>query len=208
MGLDIYFSRVERAKKAELEPQIKQLKEQLEPIDEKLNELTYGTEEYNKVYKEYDDIQDKIDELVGQFLTGAGSFRKVNFLVHFFEYVENQTDLVISKDQIEDLVEACGIVLNTRKSINEKIAYCEKCKKENAEYKEKYEHYVRRIAELTEELENTCKLYLPTISGFFFGSTYYDQDYFENVAEVKEHFSKLLKTTDFDTTDIEMYCWW
>lgn len=48
--------------------------------------------------------------------TEVGYFRKVNFLVKFFENkgfdVENQTPLHIYKEDVEELIEACKMVLD------------------------------------------------------------------------------------------------
>lgn len=78
-----------------------------------------------------------------------GYFRKVNFLVKFFEEkgmdVENQRPLKIFKEDVEELARLCKKVLNDHS--------------------------------LAEEL-------LPTCSGFFFGPTKYNDDYFECVQNV------------------------
>lgn len=81
-----------------------------------------------------------------------GYFRKVNFLVGYFEGlgfdVENQTPLEISKEDAEVLLSRCKQVLKKH--------------------------------ELAEEL-------LPTTEGFFFGSTDYDDNYFEDVKAVRDY---------------------
>lgn len=84
--------------------------------------------------------------------TEIGYFRKVNFLVKYFEDlgfdVENQTPLSIKKDQAIELRDRCRRVLDNH--------------------------------DLAEEL-------LPTMSGFFFGSTNYDEYYFEDVQSVLDY---------------------
>lgn len=86
-----------------------------------------------------------------------GYFRKVNFLVKFFEDkgfdVENQTPFEISKEQAKELLERCKEVL-----------------KDNSKGQE----------------------LLPTMDGFFFGSTDYDEYYYEDVKEVKNYIEKTL----------------
>lgn len=90
-----------------------------------------------------------------------GYFRKVNFLVKYFENkgfdVENQTPLDISKEEIEELIDRCEKVLQNN--------------------------------DLAKEL-------LPTMSGFFFGSTDYDEYYFDSVKEVLEYCKTLLPMFD------------
>lgn len=93
-----------------------------------------------------------------------GYFRKVNFLVSFFqEYgldVVDQKPFSITKDMVEDLLNRCNKVL---------------------------------------ENNNLAEDLLPTMNGFFFGPTEYDEWYFKDVKNVKlfietsllNHFDKL-----------------
>lgn len=87
-----------------------------------------------------------------------GYFRKVNFLVKYFEDtcgldVEKQFSLRIDKEDIEELKNRCKEVLDDHSK--------------------------------AEEL-------LPTMEGFFFGSTDYDEYYFEDVQEVYDYCLYLL----------------
>ena len=96
-----------------------------------------------------------------------GYFRKVNFLVKFFEKkefdVSNQTPLVIKKEDAEELLSRCEKVL--------------------------LDH--SKGPEL-----------LPTMSGFFFGSTDYDNYYYDDVEAVRDYVKdKLLP--EFDTLEEE-----
>lgn len=79
-----------------------------------------------------------------------GYFRKVNFLVKFFEergFKREWRAVNVTLDDVEELLEACKQVLADHSK--------------------------------AEEL-------LPTCDGFFFGSTDYDEWYFDDVKEVKE----------------------
>ena len=96
-----------------------------------------------------------------------GYFRKVNFLVKFFEKkgfdVSNQTPLVIKKEDAEELLYRCEEVLLDRSKGPE---------------------------------------LLPTMSGFFFGSTDYDNYYYDDVEAVRDYVKdKLLP--EFDTLEEE-----
>ena len=96
-----------------------------------------------------------------------GYFRKVNFLVKFFEKkgfdVSNQTPLVIKKEDAEELLSRCEEVLLDRSKGPE---------------------------------------LLPTMSGFFFGSTDYDNYYYDDVETVRDYVKdKLLP--EFDTLEEE-----
>lgn len=90
-----------------------------------------------------------------------GYFRKVNFLVKFFEDkgfdVESQTPMIIYREDVEEL-----------KSL------CEKILEDNSKAKE----------------------LLPTMSGFFFGNTKYNEYYFKDIALVKEWCDQTLPKFD------------
>lgn len=100
-----------------------------------------------------------------------GYFRKVNFLVRFFEKrgfdVEHQTPLAIKKEDVEELLSKCEEVLKDPP----------------------------RGSEL-----------LPTMSGFFFGSTKYDEYYYEDVKSVRDYIkNKLLPEFDTLESDENIY---
>ena len=97
----------------------------------------------------------------------VGYFRKVNFLVKYFEElgfdVENQIPFQISKGDVIDLLNRCNDVLNDNSK--------------------------------AEEL-------LPTMSGFFFGDTVYDEYYFDDVKDVKNFIEETL-LPEFDSLNGE-----
>lgn len=97
-----------------------------------------------------------------------GYFRKVNFLVKFFESkgfdVEHQTPLSISKEDVLDLLSRCNKVI---------------------------------------EDNSKAKELLPTMHGFFFGSTDYDEYYYRNVKRVKEYIENTLLPEINDTKEDE-----
>ena len=49
---------------------------------------------------------------------------------------------------------------------------------------------------------------LPTQAGLFFGSTDYDDLYFDDVQNVKEKFEEVLADFDMDEDILIMHCWW
>ena len=49
---------------------------------------------------------------------------------------------------------------------------------------------------------------LPTSSGFFFGSTAYDDWYFEDLSETIDIINNVLDTTDWENEEIYYYEWW
>lgn len=108
-------------------------------------------------------------------LKTLSTFRKVNFLVRFFESkgldVEQQKPLTIKKAWCEELKNKCEQVLQ--------------------------DHSV-------------AKELLPTRSGFFFGSTEYNDYYFQDVKEVKDFLESLIPSFDTlsDTEHIDFEIWY
>ena len=97
-------------------------------------------------------------------------FRKVNFLVRYFQYKKNLSLEKISTPKVQLLLDYCTKVLGDRS-------------------------------------EETSKKLLPTQDGFFFGSTEYDQWYYEDVERVYETFKEILDDLS-DDEDLFMCCWW
>lgn len=98
-----------------------------------------------------------------------GYFRKVNFLVKFFEEkgfdVEHQTPFSFNKGTAEELLDLCNQVLQNH---------------------------------------SKAKELLPTMSGFFFGSTDYDEYYFKDVEKVKNWIEETL-LPKFDSLEDNEY---
>ena len=117
--------------------------------------------------KEYNEFSKQVEELNPR--KEVAYFRKVNFLVEYFEYGEDCSYQEITKEQVIELLERCNQVL---------------------------------------EDNSLCGELLPTRPGFFFGSTDYDEWYFDKVQNVKETFERLLEETNWDDEIVEMYCWW
>ena len=105
-------------------------------------------------------------------------FRKVNLLVRYFNYEDNCSNQELSKGEIESLVEDCQKVLDLHQQYPDE--------------------------DITDKLEEL----LPTTSGFFFGSTDYDDWYFESVEDVLTQFKKILNETNWKSEKIYLHCWW
>lgn len=128
-------------------------------------------------------------------------FRKVNFLVKYVDEVlgrevDNCRDVVLEKEDIEELVRRCGTVIDSLKNSKKKEVQYETgwCNGETTYATKK----VFTGTKVAEEL-------LPTMNGFFFGSTDYDEDYLDNVKQVKEDMERILKEVDFDTEEVVFY---
>ena len=159
MGLDITFYKAKRLKDNET-------KERLEEIRKELaTEYLKSIDERNsKLINELEDEKEKINPW-----NEVAYFRKVNFLIPFFGYEENCSNIEIDKYQVEDLIEACKEVLANH---------------------------------------DKASFLLPTQEGFFFGSTDYDDWYFDDVQNVKEKFEEVLADFDLDEAILIMHCWW
>lgn len=111
-------------------------------------------------------------------------FRKVNFLLPFFNYQQNCSDIIIEKCLVENLVNLCNDVLKL--------------------------YHKHKVGEFDKfELIKFVSEKLPTTSGFFFGSTEYDElNYFKNVESVRDKFSNILDTFDWENEIFFMRCSW
>ena len=125
----------------------------------------------------------------------VASWRKANHIHRWF--VENVQDDVddcdiyeVSKEQLEDLLSICKLV-KEKCDLNEGII-TNGYRYENGEKIPMFEmgEYIANPAVAQE--------YLPTTSGFFFGSTDYDQWYMRDVEYTIEVLEKVLKETDFE----------
>ena len=159
MGLDMTFYKAKRSKDNETKERFEEIRkalatEYLKSIDER----------NSKLINELEDEEEKINPW-----NEVAYFRKVNFLIPFFGYEENCSNIEIDKYQVEDLIEACKEVLANH---------------------------------------DKASFLLPTQAGFFFGSTDYDDWYFDDVQNVKEKFEEILADFDRDEDILLMHCWW
>lgn len=113
-------------------------------------------------------------------------FRKVNFLVKFFndkilEYwggtILDGLDVPINKEWCEELLEKCNKVVDKYNELN--ASYTPDTNDNNTNLFESQEanDLFAKFASKT----------LPTMAGFFYGSTDYDEWYLDDVKDVIEH---------------------
>lgn len=131
-------------------------------------------------------------------------WRKANQIHKFFcdnaKEIEPQVSYRVLKSDLEELVKRCSKVLE--------VAKVEKGSVQNGYHFENGE----MIPNL-EEGEYIANQYdvakiLPTCSGFFFGSTDYDQWYLEDVKYTKEALEVLIPTIDFDNEEVYYLASW
>ena len=91
------------------------------------------------------------------------------------------------------------------------VNYCGNKKDECQEiyvYEEDLRDLLNRIdTVLNEKTANKSKEILPTLSGFFFGSTDYDERYYKDLEYTKGIIEKIFKTFDKDTEFVYQASW-
>lgn len=133
-------------------------------------------------------------------------WRKANAIHAWFEEhlaegeIENCRDYYVSKEDLILLRDTCQRILNSCTLVNGKVQNGSRLVK--GELVPIYEEgLVLKDTSLAEEL-------LPTQSGFFFGSTAYDQYYIEDLKDTVEQINKILEEVDFDKSEIVYHAWW
>lgn len=124
-----------------------------------------------------------------------GYFRKVNFLMEFFHYEGNCEYQEIAKSELEALQDACL-----------EIGKMKPCRVEYHKATDKWDSD-RMVNVYSDADIKRCAEILPTQSGFFFGSTDYDEWYFRAVKEVCVWVTGVLQNLEDDEV-VLMYCWW
>lgn len=210
MGLDVYFHKVKKVRSSKNEP-LKSIDEYYEINEQRakkrfadfamdalkrLESVKDNDAEYDKVYNEI--FPGKMSEFTKYEHTYEvmcdGEFHSIDsvrdFFKNFGEWYYAESDAYFRKvnfvyrffsNKLED--ECCFV---TKSDLEELISRCEKVAADHS---------------LAEEL-------LPTVSGFFFGSTDYDQWYFSDVDDCKKQMEKLLEDYDEDTDVIFVMMSW
>lgn len=126
----------------------------------------------------------------------VGYWRKANAIHKWFvENVQDGEDDCdyhdeVTKELLEDLRDTCANVLNNAVMVNGKV-------KNGYHITENGEEPIWEDGKYVVN-SDVCHEYLPTTSGFFFGSTDYDEWYIRDVQYTYEICCKLLAETDFD----------
>lgn len=189
MGLDMHLCRGKKIPKKSFEETMK------------INDLieNYDNEDLIKTYKKYIfdcGVYSHWKSLIKEVVY----WRKANQIHNWFVTNvqggnDNCQEYEVSKEQIEELRDLCIEVLYTAKL-------------EPAEVTNGYSITKGENGEIikTPNLENGIVItngdeiseLLPTSSGFFFGSTDYDQWYLEDIKHTIAELNKVLKETDFE----------
>lgn len=149
----------------------------------------------------YEMVKPYIQKRGGEFYSWESIFEEVGYwrkanAIHkwFVENVQDDVDdcdrYEVSKEQLEELLETCIKVRDGLKLVKGLVENGRTY--ENGQWKPIIEEgeYIEDPT-IAEEL-------LPTQSGFFFGSTNYDQWYMQDITATIEILTNVLETTDFD----------
>lgn len=210
MGLDIYFHKVVKVRQSKNEP-LKDIKyyNDLNNKRAKENFAKYGKRVVSKLEKanskeEYKDIYDKVfPKGISKYVpynfyysTFIGTYFPVEKVKEFFttrlKWHYAYEDAYFRKVNFvyeyfsPKLVDECCFV--TKADLQDLIDKCERV--------------------LADKDEETSAKLLPTRSGFFFGSTDYDEWYYECVKDCKKQMKKLLRSYNEDTDIIFVYMSW
>lgn len=180
MGLDMYLDRCNRKAWGFKSVDIDDVKENNIKLYEEIKPYLHMRGQYCPWESIFEDV---------------GYWRKANAIHKWF--VDNVQDGVddcdyyeVSKEQLEELLETCI-----------KVRDCSKMEHGWVKNGERFEN--GQWLPCMEEGEyivdpSVAELLLPTTSGFFFGSTSYDQWYMEDIMNTIDILTKVIETTDFD----------
>lgn len=134
-------------------------------------------------------------------------WRKANAIHAWFERncadgeLENCQEYVVTKENLEKLKQDCETVLNSSKLVYKTVPVRE------YNYDKRDYVTVERTMNLLED-SSVAEELLPTQSGFFFGSTFYDKWYVEDLKETVEKINNILKDENLDEYTMVYSAWW
>lgn len=134
-------------------------------------------------------------------------WRKANAIHAWFERncadgeLENCQEYVVTKENLEKLKQDCETVLNSSRLVYKTVPVRE------YNYDKRDYVTVERTMNLLED-SSVAEELLPTQSGFFFGSTFYDEWYVEDLKETVEKIKDILKDKDLDKFTMVYSAWW
>lgn len=163
---------------------------------------------YKQFYKpEYSDWDIKHEHPWYRILEQVGYWRKANAIHNWFvEHIQNGEDdckyhREVTEDDLIELLEACQTVLDKSVLKDGKLNNGESYSEETGWTTNYIDGKVIANPEVAEEL-------LPSTSGFFFGSTEYDEWYLEDIKHTVKIIQKVLEETNFDTEAIYYVSSW
>lgn len=221
MGLDMYLTRMPRHKGATVED-VNKVESFLEWLQAKFNgseyakcsfkewcgcdkapsqdDLEFYADYYKHTYSEWDKEKKhpwwRIKEKVGYW-------RKANQIHNWFvESIQDGIDdcnyhREVREDDLLDLLDICKRVLDSCELVEGEVC-------NGWSYKDGKKIPIMEPGKYVKD-PSVAEELLPSTSGFFFGSTDYDEWYVENIKNTIDIITKVLETTDFETQMI-YYC--
>lgn len=202
MGLDIsFFSRKRIC--GEFADQVNELMD----LQRKFDDVNYEYDEYNEKLERYNEINDiakaiieSIDDptVKGEFDVTVVDNGNGDELCASFSIGNYDTENVTYFRKVNFLLpffgygENCSYCQISYDQVEDLLAACKTV----------------LDAKNSEDAESVAESTLPTESGFFFGSTAYDEWYYKDVEHVQREFTNILETFDFENRELLMHCWW
>ena len=134
-------------------------------------------------------------------------WRKANAIHAWFERncadgeLENCQECVVTKENLEKLKQDCETVLNSSPLVYKTVPVRE------YDFDKRDYVTVERTMKVLED-SSVAEELLPTQSGFFFGSTFYDEWYVEDLKETVEKINNILKDENLDEYTMVYSAWW
>lgn len=194
MGLDMYLERCKNVVFPYVNKDIEELKESEKEDDKRLLEFLKPYIRKRGKYVQWDSISEEV-----------AYWRKANQIhAWFVENVQGGEDdcgaYKVDKEQLEDLLDICKQIEENAVMKKGKVVNGQTVK--DGEWVNIYEDGYNIInPEICEEL-------LPTCSGFFFGSTEYDQWYMDDITSTIEQLEKVIEETDWETETVYYQASW
>ena len=143
----------------------------------------------------YEDIEEEV-----------AYWRKANAIHNWFvnnvqEGVDDCGYYKVTRDQLKELLRICHKVMKGSHLVDGKVYNGTTWTKETGEVENWEDGKVIDDPFIAEKL-------LPTTSGFFFGSTSYDQVYYEDIKNTIEQITKILNDTDFNNWIVYYHSSW
>lgn len=199
MGLDMYLTRGAKVEGCTLREQMATL------YNIEAKENGYTLEEWCGMRDNFvrEDKEEKVKAVF--YPQEVAYWRKANQIHNWFvENVQNGVDdcgsYEVTKEQLTELLNICEKVKAASKLVDGTVANGYRCKNVNGEF---VEEPILEEGKIIEDPITAMQL-LPTTNGFFFGSTDYDQWYYEDIEDTIEQISRVLDETDFNTE----YVWY
>ena len=183
MGLDIYFNAKRKNEKLRkdydekyakyrdvqkryndaLDKEVEKIKGTTKPNQSDYFDLPKEVEDRVRAEFESDaiELQRKLDDCYNALYSDVAYFRKVNFLLPYFNYEENCSEVVIDKYEVEELIEDCERVLAAKDADEAESVADELLPTEegfffgNTDYDERYFNDVREVADKFTEILDT-----------------------------------------------------